>query len=61
MNKNLTKNFNLSEFSSNDLNDYQISLLQILADNLQVVRDYLQQYAVKGKTVSVSLKGTGFK
>lgn len=56
MNKQLTKNFNLSEFSSYDLNEYQISLLQILANNIQIVRDRLQPYAVKGKAVSVSIR-----
>jgi len=56
MNKQLTKNFNLSEFSSYELNEYQISLLQILANNIQVTRDELQPYSINGKPVAISIR-----
>lgn len=40
----LTANFNLSEFTSESVTEYQQALLQLLADNLQKVRDYLQDF-----------------
>ena len=43
---NLTQNFKLSEFTKTDLTPYQIALIQLLANNLQKVRDYLQQFKV---------------
>jgi len=53
--KQLTPNFKLSEFIKTDPTPYQESLLQLLADNLQKVRDMLQQYAVEGKKVSIGI------
>lgn len=53
--KKLTTNFNVSEFISVEPTDYQLSLLQLLADNLQIVRNKLQDFAVKGKTVSIKI------
>lgn len=40
----LTTNFKLSEFTKTDLTPYQIALVQLLAENLQKVRDFLQQF-----------------
>lgn len=40
----LTQNFSLSEFTNGTITPYQQSLLQLLANNLQKVRDYLQQF-----------------
>ena len=40
----LTPNFKLSEFTSTDLTLYQIALVKLLANNLQKVRDFLQQF-----------------
>jgi len=51
----LTANFDLSEFSKIQLNDYQMSLVQLLADNLQKVRDLLQPFARGGKQVSITI------
>lgn len=53
--KQLTANFKLSEFIKEDPNPYQLALIQKLADNLQIVRDLLQEYAVAGKTVGISI------
>ena len=53
--KKLTNNFKLSEFIKVDPNDYQLALLQLLADNLQLVRDFLQEFALPKKTVSISI------
>ncbi|OWV13542.1 hypothetical protein B7992_08275 [Fibrobacter sp. UWH1] len=47
--KYLIPNFKLSEFTKSSVTDYQLSLLQLLAKNLQKVRDLLQPYAVSGK------------
>lgn len=53
---NLTQNFKLSEFTKTDLTPYQIALIQLLANNLQKVRDYLQQFKVdQNKNVSVGI------
>lgn len=51
----LTTNFKLSEFTSEDLNAYQLALIKLLATNLQIIRDNLQEYAVEGKHVTVSI------
>jgi hypothetical protein len=52
----LSKNFKLSEFTKNDVTDYTLSLLKLLASQLQVVRNKLQDYAVdKKKAVSISV------
>ena len=52
----LTQNFKLSEFTSTDLTPYQTALVQLLANNLQKVRDYLQQFKVDPKkNVSVGI------
>ena len=51
----LTKNFKLSEFTKEDLNEYQIALIKLLAKNLQIARDLLQEYAVDGKNVTVTI------
>lgn len=58
--KQLTANFSLSEFTTSEINDYQMSLLQLLADNLQLVRDNLQEYAEPGKNVSITVT-SGFR
>lgn len=54
-NKQLTKNFKLSEFTSVEPNDYQMVLIQVLAESLQNLRDMLQVYAVEGKEVSITI------
>ena len=54
-NKKLTENFSLSEFIKTDPTDYQLQLLQLLADNLQSVRNFLQEFALPKKTVSISI------
>ena len=52
----ITRNFDTEEFSSDALNEYQLSLLQILAENLQIVRDKLQDYKkYPKKEVSISI------
>ena len=52
----LTQNFKLSEFTSTDLTPYQTALIQLLANNLQKVRDYLQQFKIdQNKNVSVGI------
>lgn len=53
--KQLTQNFKLSEFIKTDPTPYQESLLQLLAKNLQLVRDKLQPYAIEGKKVSINI------
>ena len=49
----LSKNFKLSEFSKGELTDYQVSLLKILAEELQIVRDKLQWYKAGKKPVCI--------
>lgn len=50
----LSKNFSLSEFTKSDQSDYTISLLKLLASQLQIVRNFLQEYAInKNKAVSI--------
>lgn len=52
----LSKNFKLSEFTKNDVTDYALALLKLLASQLQIVRNKLQSYAVdKKKPVSISI------
>lgn len=52
----LSKNFKLSEFTSVDQTDYSIALLKLLASQLQIVRNGLQEYAKdKKKQVSISI------
>jgi len=52
----LTANFDLSEFTKGaEVNDYQKSLLQLLANNLQIVRDRLQKYSRNSKPVSITV------
>lgn len=51
---NLSKNFKLSEFTKTDLSDYSFALLKLLASQLQIVRNNLQEYA-KDKTRQVSI------
>lgn len=51
--KKLTPNFKLSEFINIDPTEYQLSLIQLLAENLQKVRDKLQDYAIVKKKVSI--------
>lgn len=53
---NLSKNFKLSEFTSVDQSDYSIALLKLLASQLQIVRNNLQEYAKdRKKQVSISI------
>lgn len=53
---NLSKNFKLSEFTSDDQSDYSIALLKLLASQLQIVRNNLQEYAKdRKKQVSISI------
>lgn len=54
-NKKLTENFSLSEFIKTDPTDYQLQLIEILANNLQLVRNFLQEYALPKKTVSINI------
>ena len=51
----LSKNFKLSEFTSNDLTSYQIDLLKILAGELQIVRDSLQAFKSGKKAVTMTI------
>ncbi|MCZ0950782.1 hypothetical protein N7T98_25730 [Pseudomonas syringae pv. tomato] len=52
----LSKNFKLSEFTSVDQSDYSIALFKLLASQLQIVRNSLQEYAKdKKKQVSISI------
>ena len=52
----LSKNFKLSEFVKTDVTDYTLALLKLLASQLQIVRNKLQDYAVdKKKAVSISI------
>ena len=52
----LSKNFKLSEFTSVGQSDYSIALLKLLASQLQIVRNGLQEYAKdKKKQVSISI------
>ena len=53
---NLSKNFKLSEFTSVYQSDYSIALLKLLASQLQIVRNNLQEYAKdRKKQVSISI------
>lgn len=54
-NKKLSKNFSLSEFTKSDVTDYQLSLLKILAEEMQKVRDRLQEYKSGKKAVSITV------
>lgn len=51
----LTANFKLSEFTNHDINDYQLSLLQNLANELQVVRNRLQEHKSGNREVSITI------
>lgn len=51
----LTTNFKLEEFSKITLNEYQLQLVKLLANNLQIVRDNLQPFARKSKQVSITI------
>jgi hypothetical protein len=51
--KKLTSNFKLSEFTKSDPTDYQLSLLKILANELQIVRNRLQEFKEGMKPVYV--------
>ena len=51
----LAKNFSLSEFTKTDVTDYQLSLLKILAGELQKVRDFLQDFKSGKSAVSISI------
>lgn len=53
----LTENFALNEFTKGkSVNDYQLSLLKLLAENLQKLRNYLQQFAKdKKKAVCITI------
>ena len=53
--KKLTENFSLSEFIKTDPTDYQLQLLQLLADNLQLVRNFLQEFTLPKKKLSISI------
>jgi hypothetical protein len=51
----LSPNFSSDEFGKN-LNDYQLALLKILAENLQIVRDRLNSMDIKKvKTKNISI------
>lgn len=50
----LSKNFKLSEFTKIEQTDYSLALLTLLASQLQIVRNNLQDYA-KDKTRQVSI------
>lgn len=49
----LSENFKLSEFAKFDLTSYQISLLKILAGEMQIVRNRLQEFKSGSKPVSI--------
>lgn len=51
----LAKNFSLSEFTKTDVTDYQLSLLKILAGELQKVRDFLQDFKSGKSAVSIGI------
>ena len=54
-NLKLSENFRLSEFTRTEPTDYQLSLLKILAGELQIVRDELQAYKSGTKPVSIMI------
>lgn len=55
-NVSLSKNFKLSEFVNHDVTDYALALLKLLASQLQIVRNKLQDYAVdKRKAVTINI------
>ena len=49
----LSDNFKLSEFSKRELTSYQVDLLRILAGELQVVRNRLQEFKAGMKPVLI--------
>lgn len=52
----LTDNFSLEEFTKNEVTDYQLQLLKLLAKNLQIVRNKLNVcFAKQGKQVSITI------
>lgn len=51
----LTANFSLEEFTKSEPTPYQLWLLELLAKNLQLVRDNLQTYARKNKKVTITI------
>ena len=51
----LSENFKLSEFAKFELTNYQIDLLRILAQELQVVRNRLQEFRVGNKPVTITI------
>ena len=51
----LTTNFTLEEFTKTELTEYQLQLVKLLANNLQIVRDNLQPFSKKGKQVSITI------
>lgn len=56
-NTKLAKNFSLSEFAKADVTPYTLSLLKLLASQLQIIRNALQEYAIdKKKAVTISVQ-----
>lgn len=55
-NTKLSKNFSLSEFATSDVTPYTLALLKLLASQLQIIRNALQEYAVDTKkAVSITI------
>lgn len=54
--KKLTDNFRLSEFvDPSKVNDFQVAILQVLANELQVVRNRLQEFKSGMKPVCITI------
>ena len=52
----LTDNFKLSEFCDpKQVNDYQVALLEVLAEELQALRDLLQNHKIGKKAVTITI------
>lgn len=52
----LSKNFKLSEFTKTEVSEYSLALLKLLASQLQIIRNRLQEFAVdKKKPVSIAI------
>ena len=53
--KKLTTNFKLSEFTKTDPTEYQLTLITILAGEIQKIRDRLQEFKKGTRDVSITI------
>lgn len=55
----LTANFKLKEFTKSSISDYQVSMIKILAQQLQIIRDLMNNFADwkidKAKSISLNV------